>query len=353
MHAINHQQLNEDRRKSWTITIIVHALLLLLALLPFITHLPESQEYLQAITINFDQPIEPIEFEDNSSKQSGAAAAAASAESSESAAPAEERTPREQVTPLATVSQSTPTQMVPVPTREIVTTEANPEIYVPTQKSQKSDQFFEQPLDVVERVEVDRVEAFKDKPNPAMQQQVVWQVQEAPSSSEPGAPTSFDFGNGQGSGTGKGTAQNSSGGGTAPKGDREDGSGYDPFGDGSFPGGTGTGTGNQGNRSGVGNNGTGMRIGAIAGDGLFNRKVIKRAEVAKIAVVEGKVVVNLCVDQLGNVVYAEYDPKYSTIRDKSVLAKAEDCAKRYVWNRDSTAPKEQCGRLTFLFEIEK
>jgi len=343
MHLVNQEFAGEDRRKSWTITIIVHALLLLLALLPFITDMPDNEQYLQAITINFEEP--PV-FDDFSSKQSGAAAAAASAES---ASPEAEQTPREQVA-LASVTPVQPATVMPVPTREIVTTEAQPEVFVPSSPSKNSDRFFDQPLEVVDRVEVDRVEAFKEKPNPALQQQVTWHATDA-EVTEKGAPTSFDFGNGQGTGSGQGTSPNGSTG-SAPKGDREDGVGHDPFGDGSFPGGTGSGTGNKGNDTGVGNEGKGLQWGDFAGDGLFNRKVIERANVAQIATVEGKVVVNLCVDQSGKVVYAQYDVPNSTIRDRTVLSRAVDYAKRYLFEKDASAPKEQCGRLTFIFKIQ-
>jgi hypothetical protein len=346
MHVINHQFQGEDRRKSWTITIIVHALLLLLALLPFITDMPEDDQYLQAITINFE---EPVKFEDlSSTKQSGAAAAAASSESS---SPREQQTPREQVA-LASVTPVTPSTMMPVPTREIVTTEAQPEIFVPsTPTTKKSDRFFDQPIDQVDHVEVDRVEVFKEKPNPNLQQQVTWHVAEA-KVTEKGAPTSFDFGKADGTGSGTGTSP-TGGSGNAPKGDREDGKGDNPFADGSFPGGAGTGTGNKGKDTGFGNEGKGLQWGDFAGDGLFDRKVIVRANVAQIATVEGKAVVNLCVDRSGKVVYAQYDIPNSTIRDKIVLGRAEEYAKRYVFEEDATAPKEQCGRLTFIFKIQK
>jgi hypothetical protein len=307
--------------------------------------MPENEQYLQAITINFE---EPIKFEDlSSTKQSGAAAAAASAESS---SPQEQQTPREQVA-LASVTPATPTTMMPVPTRDILTTEAQPEVFVPTTPTKKSDNFFDKPLDVVDRVEVDRVEAFKEKPNPNLQQDVTWHVAEA-KVAEKGAPTSFDFGNSDGTGSGKGTSP-TTGSGNAPQGDREDGKGHDPFGDGTFPGGAGTGTGNKGKDTGFGNEGKGLQWGDFAGDGLFNRKVISRANVAQIATVEGKAVVNLCVDRSGKVVYAQYDIPNSTIRDRTVLSQAQDYAKRYVFEPDASAPLEQCGRLTFIFKIQK
>lgn len=342
------QQKSEDKRRSWTITIFVHALILLLALLPFITDTPDNPDYLQAITINFEQP--PIMEDDFSSKQSGASAAAAS---SESAAPDEQpQTPREQVA-LANVTPATPSTAMPVPSREIMTTDAAPEVFIPTSqnKSQKSDRFFEDPLDVVEHHEVDRVEAFKEKPNPAMQQKITWHVAET-DVTEKGAPTSFDFGGNKGAGSGQGESP-TGGSGNAPDGEKEDGSGYNPFDDGTFPGGSGTGTGNAGSKTGVGNDGKGLQWGDFAGDGLFNRKVIERANVAQIAVVQGKAVVNLCVNRAGTVVYAKFDAAHSTIRDKGVLAQAEDYAKRYIFEQDMSAPKEQCGRLTFIFEIKK
>jgi hypothetical protein len=346
MHVINHQFQGEDRRKSWTITIIVHALLLLLALLPFITDMPEDDQYLQAITINFE---EPVKFEDlSSTKQSGAAAAAASSESS---SPREQQTPREQVA-LASVTPVTPSTMMPVPTREIVTTEAQPEIFVPsTPTTKKSDRFFDQPIDQVDHVEVDRVEVFKEKPNPNLQQQVTWHVAEA-KVTEKGAPTSFDFGKADGTGSGTGTSP-TGGSGNAPKGDREDGKGDNPFADGSFPGGAGTGTGNQGGNTGFGNDGDGLKSGDFTGDGLFNRKVIKNAPIKEIATVPGKIVLNLCVNRKGAVVFAQYVASYSTIRDKSVLKKAEEYAKRYVFEEDNSGANEQCGRLTFVFDVKK
>src|SRR5690606_11865552 len=113
-----------------------------------------------------------------------------------------------------------------------------------------------------------------------------------------------------------------------------------------------SGTGNAGSKTGVGNDGKGLQWGDFAGDGLFKRKVITRANVAQIAVSEGKIVVNLCVDRSGKVVFAQHDPRHSSIRDKGILAKAKECAKRYVFDQDQSAPKEQCGRLTFIFEIK-
>jgi hypothetical protein len=300
----------------------------------------QQQDFSQAIAIR---------FEDTGMKQSGSESAAASAASEASSE--EMLTPREKVDVTA-VSSIQPAAAMPTPSRSITMTSPTPEVMLPATKanSQKADRFFEQPLEVTEQYEVDRVEAFKAKPNPSLQQNVTWHVADAESSNE-GAPTSFDFGNGQGSGNNKGTAK--SGSGNAPDGKAEEGDGYDPFGDGSFPGGTGTGKGNAGSNTGVGQDGKGMQWGDFAGDGLFNRKVIKRAPIAQIADLPGKIVINLCVDQLGKVVFAQFDSPNSTIRSKTITAKAEAYAKMYVFDEDPSAPREQCGRLTFIFEIKK
>ena len=347
---VSHQLASADKRKSWTISIILHALIFLLCLLPFIVQTTQDNEFLQAITINFN---EPVKFEDLSSKQSGFEAAAASAESSAAEAtsdqPQEQETPREQVT-LETVASIQPSTPMPTPTRTITMTEPTPEIILPAAKAPtaKSDRFFEQPLDVVERHEVDRVEAFKEKPNPNLQQRVTWHVSDN-EASDRGAPTSFDFGSAQSTGSDNGQAKGTSG--KAPDGQSED-NGYDPFASGTFPDGTGTGKGTDGKNTGVGDDGKGLNWGDFAGDGLFNRKVIKRANVARIALKQGKVVINLCVDQLGKVTFAQYDLPNSSIRDKTIVAKAEECAKQYVFDEDPSAPREQCGRLTFIFEIK-
>lgn len=339
--VISHQLEREDKRKSLTITIIAHALLLLLGLLPFLVQRVETADYSRAIT---------IDFSDSSTRQSGQAAAAASSESS-SAAPQEQQTPREQIA-VAAVSSLEPTaSTMPVPARSIQMSSPTPDIVLPSARtsSPSADRFFEQPLEVNERHEVDRVEAFKAKPNPAMQQKVTWHVSESPSS-EKGTPSSFDFGNAQNTGSGKGSGQGKSG--SAPDGQSED-RGFDPFADGSFPDGKGTGKGDPGKNTGAGADGKGMNYGDFAGDGLFTRKVIKRAPIERIADLPGKIVINLCVDQLGKVVFAQFDSPNSTIRSKQLATQAEAYAKMYVFEEDPSAPREQCGRLTFIFEIKK
>lgn len=91
----------------------------------------------------------------------------------------------------------------------------------------------------------------------------------------------------------------------------------------------------------------------FSGEGIFNRKVIYRADVKKITREEGKIVMDLCINQDGRVVYAKVDKDLSTIKTTKVLKKASDLTIKYRFERDRTAPKKQCGTLTYVFEIEE
>ncbi len=91
----------------------------------------------------------------------------------------------------------------------------------------------------------------------------------------------------------------------------------------------------------------------FSGDGIFGRRVIKRADVKGITTETGKIVINLCVNPSGKVVFAELNEELSTIENKSILNKARKVASDYRFERDYTAPAKQCGKLTFIFDIEE
>ena len=113
-------------------------------------------------------------------------------------------------------------------------------------------------------------------------------------------------------------------------------------------------TGGAGNGSkGDGKAAVGINWGAINGDGLFNRRVTYRADVRKITEQEGKITVSLCIDRSGKVVQARYDNKATSIKDKAVVRKAVYLTTRYRFEKDYTAPEVQCGKLTYIFEIER
>ena len=99
--------------------------------------------------------------------------------------------------------------------------------------------------------------------------------------------------------------------------------------------------------SGNGNSGNGF--GENAGEGIFNRKVTYRANVKKITKQSGRIVIELCINQQGRVVFAKPDTEASTIKDFDVIRKAVDLTTKYKFEKDYTAPRKQCGKMTYVF----
>lgn len=84
---------------------------------------------------------------------------------------------------------------------------------------------------------------------------------------------------------------------------------------------------------------------------LQNRRVIKRAQITdSVPEKSGKVVIEVCVDNTGTVVSADYIGKGSTTSDPELRDKALNAAKKYRF-----APCDQalqCGDLTFNFMLK-
>lgn len=99
---------------------------------------------------------------------------------------------------------------------------------------------------------------------------------------------------------------------------------------------------------GVGNSGTSGND--FQGDGLLTRKVIERANLDKIIKQNGKIVINLCVDRDGAVIFTKADKKSSSIKDPLLLKKAERAAGRYRYEKDYQAAERQCGKLTVIIK---
>ncbi|MDG1434424.1 MAG: hypothetical protein P8Q41_10460 [Saprospiraceae bacterium] len=114
--------------------------------------------------------------------------------------------------------------------------------------------------------------------------------------------------------------------------------------------GTASKVGNDNETSSSGNADSGSDFGENVGSGIFNRKVTYRADVKKITRLSGIIVVELCINQRGQVVYAKPDTNASTIKNFAVVRKAVDLTTKYKFARDYSAPKKQCGKMTYVFE---
>jgi outer membrane biosynthesis protein TonB len=115
---------------------------------------------------------------------------------------------------------------------------------------------------------------------------------------------------------------------------------------------TGTGAGSSkgdDGDSGLGNSSDGTGAYDGSGDGIFGRKVIYRdVAAAKAAVnMSGTVAIKVCVNRAGIVTYGEIIPGETTIKDKATLKKFMAAARNYKFAPNLNAPKEECGKLIF------
>lgn len=127
----------------------------------------------------------------------------------------------------------------------------------------------------------------------------------------------------------------------------------------SSAGGTGTGAGNTGTgggrtggpdaNEGEGNSSTGTGMYDGTGDGVFGRKVVYRdVAAAKAALnVSGTCAVKICVNQAGIVTFTDIIEGETTIKDSKTLKNYLRAARNYKVQPDKSAPKEQCGKLVF------
>jgi len=320
----NHQRVKDNKRKGMRISIAFHSLILILGIIPFLVEAPDTQEYAQAIMIELST--------ETSSSSGGSSTSRASNQ------------PARREVSMASLSQSTSSKLLDVPrTRPIITT-PNPDIHIP-----EEDTFFDDPIEVTEMTETDEVQEVVEEA-PVTNSFDGLEVTESEESSD-----QISTLEGEGDEDGKSLFRSMSDFdgefGDQFNGDAE--SGDDPFADGFFDGNwPGETDGTEGRNIGAGKVGDGKFWGDFAGEGLFNRKVIQRADVARLAIKEGKLVVNLCIDQSGKVIYVKCDEVKSTIGDTEIIALAESVAENYVFESDATASDQQCGRLTFVFKIE-
>ena len=131
-------------------------------------------------------------------------------------------------------------------------------------------------------------------------------------------------------------------------------SGYSGNGSGTGSG-TGSGSGN-GSGSGSGNgsgSGSGDGSGKGSGSGYFlgNRKALSKPVPNYTCNEEGKVAVQISVDQSGNVVAAKPGVRGTTNAAKCLLDEAKNAAMRTRWEPDSNAAEKQVGLIIYNFSL--
>ena len=82
---------------------------------------------------------------------------------------------------------------------------------------------------------------------------------------------------------------------------------------------------------------------------LIKRKLVKRGRVESLTHESGKAVVKICIDQTGKVISTDFDYGASSKNFARFAWKAEMIARQYVFEENVTAPPEECGHLTLVF----
>ena len=322
-----------SRNKGRAFSVTFHAILLIVMFLPFFSMKPPEEPTKEALVIQFDYPyneyVKPEKFVeqldntnmDMASKMSGSEAGGSETTNEEpmqsrpqQAAPTKLSTPSVNAVSNPTLSSALRTNIgeIPLPAPKVVSKQAWASV---------SDMGSFETDGVEEMKLIDSGGSFGDIPG------------EGTGDGDDDSDISSE---GFGSGTG---GQGGTGGGTGST-----------NGTGSGPGG-GTGAGSAGKNTGVGQDGNGLSWG-VGLDGLLDRKLVRRANVGSLAIKEGKVMIQICVDRSGMVISSKYDFAGSTLKDAAFAAKAEACASSYIFARDDDAPEKQCGKLAFIFKIK-
>ena len=320
--------INRSRTKGRVVSVILHALLLLLAFLPFLSMQNPKEPSKEALVIQFDYPyneyVAPEKFVTESletgSKSSGS-------EAGGSTPSQEPRQPREVAAAPSKLSTPTVTS-VAKPTSALRSNMSD--IPLPTAKVTQKQAWAS--VDDVGGVESDAVEELK---------MIDWsggKIGEIAGSGD-GDDDSDVWNDGFGNGTGGSGTGSGGGPGNAT-------------GAGSGPGG-GTGAGGLGKGSGIGGVTKGVKGREAFGEGDLNRSLIQRSPKAgQLAVKEGRICVYICVDKHGKVISSQYNTSKSTIKETSILAKAQVIASEYVFAPDIMATEKQCGNFYFVFAFD-
>lgn len=90
----------------------------------------------------------------------------------------------------------------------------------------------------------------------------------------------------------------------------------------------------------------------LDGDGILTRKIIHREDITRVAEQDGVIAINVCVNRGGKVSAAKFNETYTTIADRDLIRRALHIVSEYRFETDISAPKRECGMLTFIFEVD-
>lgn len=323
----------ENNQKGMRTSLILHALMLLLAFFIGCPYEPDkAQERQYAVVVDFEKP-EFVEFTNSSSSNSTKSTSSSGAPKKKADPVTEIKKPK---TEHVEVKRPEVKVKLPKPPRPKPTV---PIISETTTEEESEIEAAEEPIDV-ESPEPDPIPDPEPDPVPDP---------EPPANDKPVISILKDILSGKGK---EKTSPNENPGDSPSK--------TDGTGTGKGNAGDGKGNNSSGNDgdSGTGTGGTGTGEYDSSGDGVFGRRVIYRntLEILKVNFQnqEGKVIVSkFCVDRSGRVTYAELVDEESN----AIIPNGREGRRQvlkgvygYKVEPDPTASKEQCGKLTIRLQ---
>ena len=307
MSAAKLQNEDQNKQRGLRISVTIHIIILLLTLYPLLREDPE-----QSIDTQFSIAI--------------AFANSASANSFEGQAAEGAQRPRNEVIERV---QTAPVNEIEAPaTRTTV-----PEVRMPTPTPVETVE-----SDLFEDSDIVAIEELPEESEPV-------EITPAPSNRSSDKPVDIPADRTGG----KTSPANDSGTNSSPPSNKD--------GSGTGQGKTGTGTGKDKTgddaSSGVGTGGPGTGIFDGTGDGIFGRQPVSGKIHPDLMKQNGRITMKVCINRRGKSTYVEIMDKETTISDKRLQGLALDNMSQYLWEEDYSAAKEQCGKYTFNFKLNK
>lgn len=330
----------KNKRTGKVISTIVHSILILLLIFPFMT-LPDPPPGQEGILISFGQPDigsgeELAEGNPDAEPEPVEEEVEEAAEPEAVEEPVEEEVveePVEEIVEEPEPAEPEPTKAEPEPSKDVLAEDRAKEIAIKRaeekakKKAEEVAKKKKAEADAKKKKEADAAAAKKKAADEAKKKKAAADAAkkaaaeaEAKRKAEAAQAAKDKFGYKKGQGGGKGN--------------------------------TGT-PGNQGDPNGndKGDIGSTTKGKGSVGGGLSDRGVVSKPTIRDNSQKTGKVRVNVCVNNSGKIVSAVYTQKGSTTTDSHLKSIAISNAKKYKFTPDPMAADKQCGHITFTFEV--
>ena len=331
----------KDKRRGRILAFFLHTVMLALAIWPFLVELPEEKTAeVQVVMLDFRDP-PPIAQTSGSSREGASAPAKSGVEYEPEPTPqtVEEVTPpTPEPEPTPVEPEPTPVEPQPIPEPIILPPTPQPELTT-TKRPEPVKVPPPPPLPPKPTPEPPTPTPAPPKPKPAPPKPAPQPEPEAAPEPVKRKPISeriadlfkdSEYSGKKDEGTGAGRTPNGKEG---KDGDNTSGT--------NGTGNTGDGDSDKGDRA----NGAGD--GWVEGLGSLSRIKISSPPISDLVKKVGRVVVKVCINKGGTVVYKEYDTENSTLNDVGHQQRAIEHVQKIVFERNDSAPDKECGRLTF------